>query len=136
MGDRATVVAWRGGDGNHIKSGRHKRTRERRRRGGGNDGRQWSSAADVDVGDDGDGGGSGIPRRKRRRSRRWFFFVSDGSYDDVVLNRVQTTLANRSDFIRVNNGLLGSVSQSTQCRLVRFTSVMFRVHVRVPVQQV
>uniref|UniRef100_A0A251VH93 Uncharacterized protein n=1 Tax=Helianthus annuus TaxID=4232 RepID=A0A251VH93_HELAN len=54
-------------------------------------------------------------------------FVSDGSYDDVVLDRVQTTLANRSDFIRVNNGLLGSVSQSTQCRLVRFTSVMSRV---------
>ncbi|KAJ0904148.1 hypothetical protein HanPSC8_Chr07g0278591 [Helianthus annuus] len=62
--------------------------------------------------------------------------VKPSSPYDVVLNRVQTTLANRSDFIRVNNGLLGSVSQSTQCRLVRFTSVMFRVHVRVPVQQV
>ncbi|MFS8007661.1 hypothetical protein Hanom_Chr14g01263691 [Helianthus anomalus] len=41
-------------------------------------------------------------------------FVSDESYDDVVLDRVKTTLANRSDFIRVNNGLLGSVSQSTR----------------------
>ncbi|MFS8029273.1 hypothetical protein Hanom_Chr16g01520441 [Helianthus anomalus] len=29
MGCRATVVAWHGGDGNHIKTGRHKRTRER-----------------------------------------------------------------------------------------------------------
>ncbi|MFS7903069.1 hypothetical protein Hanom_Chr01g00019681 [Helianthus anomalus] len=35
MGGRATVVAWRGVDGNHSKSGRHKRTRERRRGGGG-----------------------------------------------------------------------------------------------------
>ncbi|KAF5797682.1 hypothetical protein HanRHA438_Chr07g0293951 [Helianthus annuus] len=41
-------------------------------------------------------------------------FISDGTYDDVALDRVQTTLANRSDFIRVNSDLLGSVSQSTQ----------------------
>ncbi|MFS7895000.1 hypothetical protein Hanom_Chr00s002397g01698521 [Helianthus anomalus] len=30
-------------------------------------------------------------------------FVSDGSYDDVVLDRVQTTQANRSDFTRVKS---------------------------------
>ncbi|KAM0066239.1 hypothetical protein Hdeb2414_s0002g00046411 [Helianthus debilis subsp. tardiflorus] len=91
MGGRATVVAWRGGDGNHIKSGRHKRTRERRRRGGvtTDDGgvpplmlmsemMETAAAVGFHGGSAADHGGGPL-------------FVSDGSYDDVVFDWVQTT---------------------------------------------
>ncbi|KAJ0619124.1 hypothetical protein HanHA89_Chr02g0067791 [Helianthus annuus] len=90
MGGRATVVAWRGGDGNHIKSGRHKRTRERRRGGGGgggNDGRRWSSTADVMSEMMETAATVGFHRGSAAVHGGGSLFVSDGSYDDVVLDR-------------------------------------------------